>query len=274
MCGRSKSPITILGVAQPEPPADLAPHRRRGGRGERDPHAGAELVRLRAEPQVVRPEVLAPLADEVRLVDDEQSRPARRSAVAGLVVGELLGREEHELVRSAGLDERCRPRPRRLRRVQDRRRQARRAQVGELVVLERDQRRHDDGRPAAQQAGELVDRRLPAAGRQHREHVPPGGTPRRPPAPGPAAAARTRAASAPARGLLATRARQPGCPTVGAPSSALDDPLITRPDQGHCAQWRRGSARSRAPRAPRRYAASRATSTRRGRSATTSATGS
>src|SRR3954447_24639250 len=60
-----------LGIAQPEPPADLAPHRRRGGRGEGDPHAGAELIRLRSEAQVVRAEVLTPLTDEVRLVDDE-----------------------------------------------------------------------------------------------------------------------------------------------------------------------------------------------------------
>jgi hypothetical protein len=40
----------LLGLAQPEPPADLAPHRRRSGRGERDPHACAELIGLRAQP--------------------------------------------------------------------------------------------------------------------------------------------------------------------------------------------------------------------------------
>src|SRR5256714_9390869 len=39
----------------------------------------------------------------------------------------------------------------------------------QLVALQRDQRRDDNGRPAEQQAGELVDRRLAAAGRQHRE---------------------------------------------------------------------------------------------------------
>ena len=176
MCGRSKSPMISSGSRSPSRRRISPPHRRRSRRGERDPHAGAELVRLRAEPQVVGAEVLSPLTHKVRLVDHEQPRPGAPHGVAGLVVGELLRREEDELVWSTGLDERCRPRTRRLRRVQDRRRQPGRAQVGELVVLERDQRRHDDGGAAAQQAGELVDRRLPAAGRQDREHVPPGGT--------------------------------------------------------------------------------------------------
>ena len=53
--------------------------------------------------------------------------------------------------------------------------QAGRLQVGELVVLQRDQRRDDDRRPGPQQPGQLVDRRLPAAGRQHGQHVAAGG---------------------------------------------------------------------------------------------------
>ena len=150
----------LLGVAQPEPPADLAPHRRRRGGGERDPHAHPELVGLRAEPQVVGPEVLPPLADEMRLVHDEQPRAGAPQRRARLVVGELLGRDEDELVGPARLDERRRPRTRRLRGVEHRGGQARRPQVRQLVVLQRDQRRHDDGRAVAQQAGQLVDRRL------------------------------------------------------------------------------------------------------------------
>ena len=36
--GRSKSPTTTSGVPQPQPPGDLGPHRRGGGRGQRQPH--------------------------------------------------------------------------------------------------------------------------------------------------------------------------------------------------------------------------------------------
>ena len=43
----------------------------------------------------------------------------------------------------------------------------------ELVVLQRDQWRDDDRRPGTEQPRELVDGRLPAAGRQHREDVAP-----------------------------------------------------------------------------------------------------
>ena len=172
MCGRSKSPITTSGSRSPSRRQISLPHRRRRGGGERDPHGRAELVGLRAEPQVVGPEVPSPLADEVRLVDDEQPGPGAPQRRAGLVVGQLLGREEDEFVGPAGLDERRRPRTRRLRGVEHRGRQARRLEVRQLVVLERDQRRHDDRGAAAQQAGQLVDRRLAAAGGQDREHVP------------------------------------------------------------------------------------------------------
>jgi hypothetical protein len=56
-------------------------------------------------------------------------------------------------------------------RVQDDRRQAGGPEVRELIVLERDQGRDDDGRPCSHQPGELVDRRLAPASRQDRQHV-------------------------------------------------------------------------------------------------------
>ena len=67
--------------------------------------------------------------------------------------------------RSAALD----------RRVQLRR-AARRdlAQRVDLVALERDQRRDDDGRARRQQPGDLVDRRLARAGRHDDQRVAPG----------------------------------------------------------------------------------------------------
>src|SRR5262249_20337217 len=43
----------------------------------------------------------------------------------------------------------------------------------ELIVLQRDQRRDDDGRSAEHQPGELVDGGLAAAGREDGEHIAP-----------------------------------------------------------------------------------------------------
>ena len=62
--------------------------------------AGGEPSARAAEPsrEVLRPEVVAPLADAVGLVDDEQRDPAPRvSAAEHLVVGQLLRREQQEL---------------------------------------------------------------------------------------------------------------------------------------------------------------------------------
>ena len=161
-----------LGIAQPKAPADLAAHgRRRGGR-ERYPHRCAQLLSLRSKPQVVRPEVPTPLADEVRLIDDEQSRACAAQHRAGLVIGELLGRDEHELVGVGCLDERRRPGTRRLRGIQHGSPKPRLPKVRQLVGLQRYQRRHDDRRPRAQQAGKLIDRGLATAGGQRRQHVP------------------------------------------------------------------------------------------------------
>ena len=45
------------------------------------------------------------------------------------------------------------------------------AKVGELVVLQRDQRRKNHGRTVAHHPGELVDRRLAATGGQDRKDI-------------------------------------------------------------------------------------------------------
>ena len=95
-CGRSKSPITTSGSRRPSRRTISSPHRRRGGRGQRQPDRRAERLGLRAEPHVVRPEVVAPLADQVRLVHGEQPRPRAAQRLPGLCVAELLRREEDE----------------------------------------------------------------------------------------------------------------------------------------------------------------------------------
>ncbi len=164
-----------LGLAQAESPDDLVAHRLRGGGGERHPHRHLEVIRLRAQPHVVGPEVVPPLADQVRLVDGEQPRPGAPERVEGLVVGELLRREEDERAGSGGGGQRGRVLARGLVRVEHERFEACRPEMRQLVVLQRDQRRDDDRRPGPQQPGELVDGRLSASGRQHREDVAPFG---------------------------------------------------------------------------------------------------
>ena len=130
-----------------------------------------DRLRLGAEPHVVGAEVAAPLADQVGFIDDEQAGPGPLQRLTGLLVRQLLGREEDERAGIAGLKQGRGARARRLLRVEHDGRQARRPQVGELVILEGDQRREDDRRPFAKQAGQLVDRGLAAAGRQHGQHV-------------------------------------------------------------------------------------------------------
>jgi hypothetical protein len=129
-----------LGVAQAETPPDLVPHRRRRGCRQREPRRNLERVRLRAKTHVVGPEVVSPLADEMCLVDDEQTRPRTLQHLARLDVGQLLRGEEDECIRSARHGQRRGVLAGRLVRVEDDRRQAGRPQVAELVVLQRDQR--------------------------------------------------------------------------------------------------------------------------------------
>jgi hypothetical protein len=100
---------------------------------------------------------MAPLADQVRFVDDEEPRSRASKRVPRLGVRQLLRRDEHEGVGLAGRGECGRPRSRRLLRVEDECGEPRGAKVRQLVFLQRDQRRDDHRRPPSQQAGELVD---------------------------------------------------------------------------------------------------------------------
>ena len=59
-------------VAQPEAERDVAGDLRRRGRRRGDDRVGLQPARGVREPEVVGPEVVAPLRDAVRLVDDEQ----------------------------------------------------------------------------------------------------------------------------------------------------------------------------------------------------------
>src|SRR6266853_5703735 len=108
-----------LWIAKPEAPDDLFAHGWRGCCSQRHPHVGPKRVGLSPEPKVVGTEVLAPLADQMCLVDHEQTRLGTEEHRPRLTVRELLGRDEHERVGAARCSERLCWRPLRLLGVHD-----------------------------------------------------------------------------------------------------------------------------------------------------------
>ena len=171
--GRSKEATTSAGSRSPSRAAMSA---RVGGAAvavSATTGGSPEPLDHRAQPQVVGPEVVPPLGDAVGLVDDEQRDARGPQRLDDLVVGQLLGGEEHVLGTAVA---QLLPRPAGLRRALRGvdHHGVGRLGVGEplpLVALQGDQRGDDHGRAVEQQGGNLVDRRLACAGGQHREHV-------------------------------------------------------------------------------------------------------
>jgi hypothetical protein len=160
-------------VTQPQPVDDVCAHRRRRRGRQRDRPRVGEAVDHESKAQVVRPELMSPRGDAVRLVHDEQGHVRLLQHGHDLVVRQLLGGEEHVL--RAAVAQRVPRLPTllgSLGRVQ-RHGGGRIAllQPLDLVVLQRDQRRHDDCRPVHQHGRDLVDGGLAGTCRQHREHV-------------------------------------------------------------------------------------------------------
>ena len=159
-------------VAKPEPLGDVGGDPRGRGRGRGEDRARAERPGDLAEAQVVGPEVVAPLAHAVGLVDDED--PDRRLAQA---VDEARRREalrgdvEHRhlagdraLQRPAvvgavalGVDQLGAP-----------------AEALDLIGHQRDQRRDDHRELAVEDRRQLVAERLAGPGRHHQQHVAAG----------------------------------------------------------------------------------------------------
>jgi hypothetical protein len=156
-----------------QPLDDLPAHRLGRGRRQRQQPRVSKLLDHRSHVQVVRAEVVAPLADAVRFINHEQGRPRLVQMRQHLLAMQLLGGEEDEfqlavfqfieglaLIGDAdrGVDHR---RPAHLLRLQ---------RLG-LIALERDQRRDHHRGAGDRHRGDLVDRRLAVAGGQHRQHV-------------------------------------------------------------------------------------------------------
>ncbi len=139
---------------------DLAPHRGRRSSRERENRGVTQRLDHGGKQQIVGAEIVPPPADAMSLVDDEQRRPGFGQRGDDVVLLQLLWREEEELgVAGTDLFERRPPRRDADRRVGRHRRtgSGHVDEVGDLVTLEGDERRHDDGRTIEEQSGQLVD---------------------------------------------------------------------------------------------------------------------
>ena len=167
---------------QAEPPDHVLPGQVVGRRRQRDPgHRGIPPVKD-VEAEVLLPEVVAPLADAVRLVDrDHAEEPPRVQRVQLLLRPggrEALGRHVYE-VEIRGVEEALDADDLgvRQRGVEVLRSDSRQLERADLVLHERDERADDDGDPvsgaAPRDRGELVAQALAPARRHQDEGVAP-----------------------------------------------------------------------------------------------------
>ena len=168
----------LLRALEREPRRDLAVRGLGGRGGEGDArHVGPPLGEL-GQREVVGPEVVAPLGDAVRLVDGEERHRAALEEPLGRLAVEPLGRdvEQVELAREVGAFDRG-TLGGLLARVEVGGAHAVAHERVDLVVHERDERRHHDARALAEQRRDLVAEALAAAGghraRPRRRRRPP-----------------------------------------------------------------------------------------------------
>ena len=135
------------------------------------PRRAAQL----ADPEIVGAEVVAPLADAMRLVDGEERRPDALHQRGGAGRGEALGGHVEEL-QAAGVEggEDLLHLGALGLRGEGAGGDAGGAQRADLVAHQRDERRDDEGDAGAGQRRELVAERLAAAGRHDGEDVAAG----------------------------------------------------------------------------------------------------
>ena len=164
-------------LLHPELEQDVVADVRRRGRGRREHRRVADILDRLAQRQVRGPEVVAPLRDAVRLVDDEpRHADACRTPRAG-----TRGTRDPPCARA--WSSRSLPPGERTSASTSRRcftvsvesilhgRDALGDHLVELILDQRDQRADDDGHARHDHRGQLVEQRLAAAGRHDREQV-------------------------------------------------------------------------------------------------------
>ncbi|MNF79222.1 hypothetical protein D3C84_614300 [compost metagenome] len=163
-----------LGLFQMQALGDLlaGAHVRGGGQGDAR-HLREQLGEL-TELQVFGAEVVAPLRHAVRLVDGEQGdRQALQEGQHARLHQALGGQvEQLDLAAAQALGDLALL-LRRLRRIQRHRRHTQLVEGGDLIVHQRDQRRHHHRHTIAQQRRHLEAQRLAAAGGHQHQGVAP-----------------------------------------------------------------------------------------------------
>ena len=172
--GRAK-PRTICGVSAGRPSRARISSRTIGVAVavQASTRAAPSSASSAADPEVLRPEVVPPLADAVRLVDGDQRALEVAQEPAEAVEGQALRRRvdeveaprrhlRHAAAHLAGVE----------RGREERRRHAPGLERLHLIGHERDERRDDEGRAGQHRGGELVDQAL-AAARGRDQQQPP-----------------------------------------------------------------------------------------------------
>ena len=148
--GRSNERTKTFGRPDKQPVRDFGPGRGVRRRGHADRLDAMEGFRDLAQAQILRPEVVAPLRDAVRLVDGEKID--RDSAHRGDdVVAQQPFRRDIEQPERAVVQAARHPSPLVVvgGGIEARRLDSELAQLGDLVAHQRDQRRNDQGQAAA-----------------------------------------------------------------------------------------------------------------------------
>ncbi len=154
---------------------DVALHNRGGGGGERQHRGGTQQVQVLAEHAVVGAEVVAPLRDAVGLVDGDERWLALAEHLRETGNTQPLGRDEEKLqaaveVVNASLARGLAIEPG----VDAGDAEAACAELGRLVLHERDQRADDQRRAAAGNGRQLIAERFACAGGHDQQQVAPG----------------------------------------------------------------------------------------------------
>ena len=170
---RSVEPAHETGRAgQPQPPEDLLARTGVGRGREGDAWHAGEALAEDMQSQVVLPEVVPPLGHAMRLVDGDEGEPHGVEQFQGLFLEQALRSQvqEVELPRREVADH-LGLIARRERRIQEARAHAELAQRRDLVLHQRDERRHHDADAVPQQRRQLVAEGLPAARRHQHQGV-------------------------------------------------------------------------------------------------------
>ena len=160
------------GAGKSELRDDVVLHQRRGRGGEGDDRRRTQQRQALAEHAVIRPEVVSPLRDAVRLVDRDQRRCALGEHLGKARHAQALGCDEQKVERAREVVETNLPRRRAVAPGMDALgAKALLAELRHLVFHQRDQRADHQRGAAARDPGKLVAERLARAGGHHEQHV-------------------------------------------------------------------------------------------------------